>query len=53
MSRRDGGGVFQEILRELRREWSAHFKMPFKVDACEDLLAKLRELVGEDRVKVG
>ena len=27
-------------------------KMPFRVEVCEELLSKLRELVGEDRVKV-
>ena len=27
-------------------------KMPFKVEVSEDLLSKLRELVGEENVKV-
>ena len=27
-------------------------RMPFKVEVTDDLLAKLRELLGDDRVKV-
>lgn len=44
---------FQEIILVLKNgEEKRPLKMPFKVDASEDFLKKLRELVGENNVKV-
>lgn len=44
---------FQDVVLVLRDgETKRPLKMPFKVDACEDLLSKLRELVGNESVKV-
>ena len=44
---------FQEVVLVLRDDGSKRaLKMPFKVEVSEDLLTKLRELVGEENVKV-
>ena len=44
---------FQEVVLVLREDGSKRaLKMPFKVEVSEDLLLKLRELVGEENVKV-
>ena len=44
---------FQDVILVLKDgETKRPLKMPFKVDANEELLSKLRELVGEDKVKV-
>ena len=45
---------FQEVVLVIRGEDGSKrpLRMPFKVDVSEDLLAKLRDLVGEDSVKV-
>ena len=44
---------FQEVVLVLREgERKRPLRMPFKVDASPDLLTKLRELVGEDKVKL-
>ena len=44
---------FQEVVLVLREDGSKRaLKMPFKVEVSEDLLSKLRELVGEENVKV-
>ena len=44
---------FQEVVLVLKEgEDKRPLRMPFKVDASEELLGKLRNLVGEDKVKV-
>ena len=44
---------FQDVVLVLKDgETKRPLKMPFKVDACEDLLSKLRELLGDEKVKV-
>ena len=44
---------FQDVILVLKDgETKRPLKMPFKVDANEELLLKLRELIGEDKVKV-
>lgn len=44
---------FQDVVLVLRDgERKRPLRMPFKVEANEDLLAKLRELVGEEKVKI-
>ena len=44
---------FQDVILVLKDgEAKKPLKMPFKVDANAELLAKLRDLVGEDKVKV-
>ena len=44
---------FQEVVLVLKDgESKRPLRMPFKVDANEDLLGKLRDLVGEDKIKV-
>ena len=44
---------FPEVVLVLRDDGSKRaLKMPFKVEVSEDLLTKLRELVGEENVKV-
>ena len=44
---------FQEVVLVLKEgESKRPLKMPFKVEASEELVAKLRELVGDDKVKV-
>ncbi len=44
---------FQEVVLVLKEgEAKRPLRMPFKVDANEDLLGKLRDLVGEDKIKV-
>ncbi|MBR2998290.1 DNA polymerase III subunit alpha [Candidatus Saccharibacteria bacterium] len=45
-------GVQEVVLVLQEGEEKRPLRMPFKVEACEELLLKLRELVGEDRVKV-
>lgn len=44
---------FQDVILVLKDgETKKPLKMPFKIEVNDDLLAKLRELLGEDRVKV-
>ena len=44
---------FQDVVLVLKEgETKRPLKMPFRVDANEDLLAKLKELLGEEAVKV-
>ena len=44
---------FQDVVLVLKEgESKRPLKMPFKVEASEELLSKLRDLVGEDKVKV-
>ena len=44
---------FQEVVLVLKEgESKRPLRMPFKVDANEELLGKLKELIGEERVKV-
>ena len=44
---------FQDVILVLKDgETKRPLKMPFKVEANEDMLSKLRELLGEDKVKV-
>ena len=45
-------GVQEVVLVLKEGEGKRPLRMPFKVDASEELLTKLRDLVGEDRVKV-
>jgi DNA polymerase-3 subunit alpha len=43
----------QEVVLVIRDgEAKKPIRMPFKVDVCDELLAKLRDLLGEDKVKV-
>ena len=45
---------FQEVVLVMKDgEDKRPLKMPFKVDATDDLLSKLRELLGDEKVKVG
>lgn len=44
---------FQDVILVLKDgETKRPLKMPFKVDANEELISKLKELVGEDKVKI-
>ena len=44
---------FQDVILVIREgETKRPLKMPFKVDASEDLIRKYKELLGEDKVKV-
>lgn len=44
---------FTEVVLVLKDgETKRPLRMPFKVEICEDLMGKLRELLGEDKVKV-
>ena len=44
---------FQEVVLVIREgENKRVLKMPFKVDASPELVGKLKELIGEDRIKV-
>ncbi|MBR3143945.1 DNA polymerase III subunit alpha [Candidatus Saccharibacteria bacterium] len=44
---------FQEVILVLKDgETKRPLRMPFKIDASEDVLAKYRELLGEDHVKL-
>ena len=44
---------FQEVILVLKDgETKRPLRMPFKIDASEDVLAKCRELLGEDHVKL-
>ena len=44
---------FQEVVLVMKDgETKRPLRMPFKVEVTDDLLAKLRELLGDDRVKV-
>ena len=44
---------FQEVVLVMKDgEEKRPLKMPFKVDVSDELLAKLRELIGEEKVKV-
>ena len=44
---------FQDVILVLKDgETKRPLKMPFKIDASDDVLKKLKELVGEDKVKV-
>ena len=45
-------GVQDVILVLNDGETKRPLRMPFRVDACGELLAKLREVVGEDKVKI-
>ena len=45
-------GVQDVVLVLKEGETKRPLKMPFKVDASEELLTKLKELIGEERVKV-
>ena len=45
-------GVQEVVLVLKEGESKRPLKMPFKVDASDELVGKLRELVGEDKVKV-
>jgi len=45
-------GIQEVVLVIKEGETKKPLKMPFKVEASEELLNKLRELVGEDKVKV-
>jgi DNA polymerase-3 subunit alpha len=44
---------FQDVILVLEEKGEKKpLKMPFKVDASDDFLAKLKELIGEDKVKL-
>ena len=44
---------FQDVILVLKNGAEKKpLRMPFKVDACDDLLTKLREIVGNDNVKL-
>lgn len=44
---------FQEVVLVMKEGAEKRpLKMPFKVDVTDELLTKLRELIGEEKVKV-
>ena len=44
---------FQDVILVLKDgEEKKPLRMPFKVDACDDLIKKLKEIVGENNVKI-
>ena len=43
----------QEVVMVIKENGEKHaLKMPFKVDICSDLLGGMKELIGEENIKV-
>ena len=45
-------GVQEVVLVIKDGEAKRALKMPFKVEVCDELVGKLKELVGEERVRI-